>query len=42
MDEGIKIKFFVKTPGYEFKTEPKTLKFKYSNKPPRVGKSQRL
>lgn len=29
-DEGIKIKFFVKTPGYEFKTEPKTLKFKYS------------
>lgn len=29
-DEGIKIKFFVKTPGYEFKTEPKPLKFKYS------------
>lgn len=29
-DEGIKIKFFVKTPGYEFKVEPKTLKFKYS------------
>lgn len=29
-DEGIKIKFFVKTPGYEFKIEPKTLKFKYS------------
>jgi glucose-6-phosphate 1-dehydrogenase len=29
-DEGIKIKFFVKTPGYEFRTEPKTLKFKYS------------
>ncbi len=32
-DEGIKIKFFVKTPGYEFKTEPKTLKFKYSDVP---------
>lgn len=29
-DEGIKIKFFVKTPGYEFKVESKTLKFKYS------------
>ncbi|MCX6715496.1 MAG: glucose-6-phosphate dehydrogenase [Candidatus Taylorbacteria bacterium] len=29
-DEGIKIKFFVKTPGYEFMVEPKTLKFKYS------------
>ena len=29
-DEGIKIKFFVKTPGYESKVEPKTLKFKYS------------
>lgn len=28
-DEGIKIKFFVKTPGYDFSTEPKTLKFKY-------------
>jgi glucose-6-phosphate 1-dehydrogenase len=30
-DEGIKVKFFVKTPGYEFKTEPKTLKFKYAD-----------
>lgn len=30
-DEGIKIKFFVKTPGYGFATEPKTLKFKYSD-----------
>ena len=30
-DEGIKIKFFVKTPGYEFKVEPKTLKFRYSD-----------
>ena len=29
-DEGIKIKFFVKTPGYDFKTEPKPLKFKYA------------
>ncbi len=29
-DEGIKIKFLVKTPGYDFKVEPKTLKFKYS------------
>jgi glucose-6-phosphate 1-dehydrogenase len=30
-DEGIKIKFFVKVPGYGFATEPKTLKFKYSD-----------
>lgn len=30
-DEGIKIKFFVKTPGLGFVTEPKTLKFKYSD-----------
>jgi len=29
-DECIKIKFFVKTPGYEFTTEPRTLRFKYS------------
>jgi glucose-6-phosphate 1-dehydrogenase len=29
-DEGIKIKFFVKTPGFGMKVEPKTLKFKYS------------
>lgn len=32
-DEGIKIKFFVKTPGYGFETEAKTLKFKYSDVP---------
>jgi glucose-6-phosphate 1-dehydrogenase len=30
-DEGIKIKFFVKTPGYGFQTEAKTLRFKYSD-----------
>jgi len=30
-DEGIKIRFFVKTPGYDFKTESKTLKFRYSD-----------
>lgn len=30
-DEGIKVKFFVKTPGYEFKVEPKTLRFKYAD-----------
>lgn len=30
-DEGIKIKFFVKTPGQGFGVEPKTLKFKYSD-----------
>jgi glucose-6-phosphate 1-dehydrogenase len=32
-DEGIKIKFFVKTPGYGFQTEAKTLRFKYSDVP---------
>ena len=32
-DEGIKIKFFVKTPGYGFETEAKTLKFRYSDVP---------
>lgn len=32
-DEGIKIKFFVKTPGHEFMVEPKTLKFKYADVP---------
>ncbi len=32
-DEGIKVKFFVKRPGYEFNVEPKTLKFKYSDVP---------
>ena len=30
-DECIKIKFFVKVPGYGFATEPKTLRFKYSD-----------
>jgi len=30
-DEGIKIKFFVKVPGYEWKSEAKTLKFNYSD-----------
>jgi glucose-6-phosphate 1-dehydrogenase len=33
-NEGIKIKFFVKVSGYEWKSEPKTLKFDYSDKPP--------
>lgn len=32
-DEGIKIRFFVKTPGFGMKVEPKTLKFKYSTVP---------
>ncbi|MDE1941005.1 MAG: glucose-6-phosphate dehydrogenase, partial [Patescibacteria group bacterium] len=32
-DECIKIKFFVKHPGYGFKAEPKTLRFKYSDTP---------
>jgi len=32
-DEGIKIKFFVKTPGAAFEVEPKTLKFRYSDVP---------
>lgn len=30
-DEGIKIRFWVKTPGFEMKVEPKTLKFKYAD-----------
>lgn len=30
-DEGIKIRFWVKTPGFEMKVEPKTLKFKYGD-----------
>jgi len=33
-DEGIKVRFFVKSPGYGFATEPKTLKFKYSDSLP--------
>lgn len=32
-DEGIKIRFFVKTPGFGMKMEPKTLKFSYSSTP---------
>ncbi len=32
-DEGIKIRFFVKTPGFGMDIEPKTLKFKYNNSP---------
>lgn len=32
-DEGIKIKFFVKTPGFGMNIEPKTMKFKYSDSP---------
>ncbi len=30
-DEGIKIRFNVKTPGFDMKVEPKTLKFKYAD-----------
>ncbi|MBI5126639.1 MAG: glucose-6-phosphate dehydrogenase [Candidatus Taylorbacteria bacterium] len=30
-DEGIKIRFWVKTPGFGLQVEPKTLKFKYSD-----------
>ncbi len=30
-DEGIKVRFFVKTPGFNMEVEPKTLKFKYSD-----------
>ena len=30
-DEGIRVRFFVKVPGYEYKTESKTLKFKYGD-----------
>ncbi len=30
-DEGIKIRFWVKTPGFDMKVEPKTLKFKYAD-----------
>ncbi len=32
-DEGIKIKFFLKKPGYEFAIDAKTLKFKYADVP---------
>jgi glucose-6-phosphate 1-dehydrogenase len=30
-DEGIRVRFFVKVPGYDFNTESKTLKFKYAD-----------
>ena len=30
-DEGIRVRFFVKVPGHEFTTVPKTLKFKYAD-----------
>ncbi len=30
-DEGIRIRFFVKVPGHEYKTESKPLKFKYAD-----------
>ena len=30
-DEGIKVRFFVKKPGYSMVTEPKTLKYKYAD-----------
>jgi glucose-6-phosphate 1-dehydrogenase len=30
-DEGIKIRFWVKTPGFDMKIEPKTMKFKYAD-----------
>ena len=33
-DESIKIRFWVKTPGFTFNVEPKTLKFKYADFPP--------
>ncbi len=33
-DEGIRLKFFVKTPGTDFKVEPKPLKFKYADSLP--------
>jgi glucose-6-phosphate 1-dehydrogenase len=32
-DEGIKIRFWVKTPGFSMNTEPKVLKFKYADSP---------
>ncbi len=32
-DEGIKIRFWVKTPGFSYTTEAKTLKFKYTDFP---------
>ena len=38
-DEGIRLKFFVKTPGSEFKVEPKPLKFRYADSLPLSGGS---
>jgi glucose-6-phosphate 1-dehydrogenase len=35
-DEGIKIRFWVKTPGWSLGTEPKVLRFKYSEFPSTV------
>lgn len=32
-DEGIKLRFWVKTPGFGLKVEPKTLKFRYADFP---------
>jgi len=32
-DEGIKIRFWVKTPGFSMNVEPKVLKFKYADSP---------
>jgi len=32
-DEGIKVRFFVKTPGADLSTEPKTLRFHYADAP---------
>ena len=36
-DEGIKVRFFVKTPGQGFEVEPKPLKFSYSDTMPTLG-----
>ncbi|HTK33307.1 MAG TPA: glucose-6-phosphate dehydrogenase [Candidatus Paceibacterota bacterium] len=44
-DEGIKVRFFVKTPGYSMATEPKMLKFRYADTlahPDALGDYERL
>ncbi len=44
-DEGIKVRFFVKTPGYSLATEPKMLKFRYADTlthPDALGDYERL
>ena len=44
-DEGIKVRFFVKTPGVSMTTEPKVLKFKYADTlahPSALGDYERL